>query len=66
MAFGNCTSLTSVYCKATTPPTRGYNECSYGSEPIGCKIYVPRNSVKAYKSAEYWKRYADDIVGYDF
>ena len=64
--FGGCTSLTSVYCKATTPPTGGYNEFSYGSEPTGCKIYVPRNSVKAYKSAEYWKWYADDIVGYDF
>lgn len=30
------------------------------------KIYVPRNSVKAYKSAEGWKDYANYIVGYDF
>ena len=30
------------------------------------KIYVPMESVEAYKSAEYWKNYADAIVGYDF
>lgn len=29
-------------------------------------IYVPRNSVEAYKSAAYWSEYASDIVGYDF
>ena len=32
----------------------------------GLKIYVPRNSVDAYKSAEYWSDYAANIVGYDF
>ena len=68
-AFYNCHWLGSVYCKATTPPTRGSNvfsEDDYRSKPIGCKIYVPRNSVEAYKSAEGWKEYAEDIVGYDF
>lgn len=30
------------------------------------KIYVPKESVEAYKSAKYWSDYADDIVGYDF
>ena len=33
---------------------------------IGCKIYVPTESVDEYKSAEHWSEYADDIVGYDF
>ena len=37
-----------------------------GYKPIGCKIYVPSNSVEAYKSAEYWSDYADYIEGYDF
>lgn len=32
----------------------------------GRKIYVPHNSVSAYKSAEYWSDYASYIVGYDF
>ena len=67
--FYGCTSLKSVYCKATTPPTEGSYIFSYfnnGYKPIGCKIYVPRNSVEAYKSADGWKEYADYIVGYDF
>ena len=68
-AFYNCTSLTSVYCKPTTPPTGGSYMFSYyysGDKPIGCKIYVPRNSVSAYKAKQYWIDYADYIVGYDF
>ena len=32
----------------------------------GRKIYVPYNSVDAYKSADGWSRYASDIVGYNF
>ena len=32
----------------------------------GRKIYVPTESVEAYKSAYYWRDYADDIVGYNF
>ena len=34
--------------------------------PIGCNIYVPAESVEAYKSAQYWSDYADYIVGYNF
>jgi hypothetical protein len=30
------------------------------------KIYVPMESVDAYKSAVGWKDYADKIVGYNF
>ena len=68
-AFWLCSSLAEVYCKPITPPAGGSNMFSYysnGLRPIGCTIYVPRNSVSAYKSAEYWSEYADDIVGYDF
>ena len=69
-AFSGCSSLTSVYCKPTTPPTAVliyssewnafYNKASM------FKIYVPRNSVGAYKTARYWSDYADYIVGYGF
>lgn len=67
--FIGCSSLTSVYCKPTTPPTGSFAMFSYSDEenrPIGCKIYVPRDSVEAYKSAKYWSDYADQIVGVVF
>ena len=63
-AFYYCTSLTSVYCKATTPPAGGSS--MFSSNGSGRKIYVPMESVEAYKSASYWRDYASDIVGYDF
>ena len=70
-AFYGCTSLTSVYCKPTTPPSGdadmfSYNSYGYGYKPIGCKIYVPRASVSAYKAASYWSYYKSYIEPYDF
>ena len=63
-AFAGCKNLKEVFCKATTPPSISigvfYNNAS------DCKIYVPRESVEAYKSAKGWKDYASAIVGYDF
>ena len=32
----------------------------------GRKIYVPMESVEAYKSASGWSKYPSAIVGYDF
>ena len=32
----------------------------------GRKIYVPAESVDAYKTASGWSNYASAIVGYDF
>ena len=63
-AFGGCSSLTSVYCKAITPPAGG--DFMFYDNASGCKIYVPMESVNAYKSAEGWSDYADAIVGYNF
>ena len=63
-AFYNCKSLTSVYCKATTPPS-GDSSMFYNNAS-GRKIYVPTESVRAYKTAEFWSKYAADIVGYNF
>ena len=68
-AFSDCISLTSVYCKATTPPSLGDYVFKYwdsGYVNIGCAIYVPAESVEAYKAASGWSDYAADIVGYDF
>ena len=63
-AFYRCNSLKEVYCKATTPPAGG-SDMFYGNASDR-KIYVPRNSVSAYKSAKYWSDYKNYIVGYDF
>ena len=63
-AFYNCSSLTSVYCKAITPPAGGAS--MFSSNASGRKIYVPMESVEAYKSASRWSIYADSIVGYNF
>ena len=69
--FDACWSLKRVYCKATTPPildNRGslFGEVFGEEEDIVCTIYVPRNSVEAYKAASGWRQYASSIVGYDF
>ena len=59
--FNNCSILSTVYCAPTTPPTVG----SWAFETT-CKIYVPRQSINAYKSANNWSEYASQIEGYDF
>ena len=69
-AFSCCDSLTSVFCKAATPPSVTLNFYGYwvafNDNASGRKIYVPMESVEAYKSAEWWSEYADDIEGYNF
>ena len=65
--FYHCTNLVSVYCKATTPPTWGYYASSvFTDNAPDRKIYVPTDSVDAYKTASGWSSLASDIVGYDF
>ena len=57
-AFDSCSSLTSVTVEATTPPTLGryvFNGTN------NCPIYVPSQSVNAYKSASGWSTYSSRI-----
>lgn len=63
-AFSWCSNLKEVYCKPTTPPTINHN-IFYESNSIR-KIYVPLNSVEAYKTSPYWSEHADQIVGVVF
>jgi hypothetical protein len=63
-AFYGCSKLKDVYCKPKTPPTG--NMSMFANNASGLKIYVPRNSVEAYKSASYWSLYSSNIEGYDF
>ena len=68
-AFANCSGLSSVYCKATTPPVALISFGYWGAfddNASGRKIYVPMESVEAYKTAEGWSNYSSYIVGYNF
>ena len=64
-AFSDCDSLTSVYCEAITPPIL-VGDMVFFDNADSRKIYVPTESIDAYKTAEGWSDYADDIVAYDF
>ena len=57
-AFEGCSSLTSITINATTPPTLG----SSGTIPSNVtNIYVPAESVEAYKAASGWSSYSSKI-----
>lgn len=56
-AFRNCTAMESFVIKTVVPPTLG-NEAFSGNP---CTIYVPDESVDAYKSATNWNKYANRI-----
>ena len=56
--FNRCTSLTSITVNAATPPTLG---SSVFNNTNNCPIYVPSESVDAYKSATNWSTYASRI-----
>ena len=63
-AFNGCSSLAIVYCKPTTPPVGGSS--MFKGNASGRKIFVPTESVEAYKTASYWSSFKSDIVGCDF
>ena len=56
--FYYCSGLTSVTIQATTPPSLGSNAFISTND---CPIYVPAESVDAYKKATNWKTYASRI-----
>lgn len=63
-AFSYCESLKKVYVKATTPPIiLSYIQPPFAGTPIS-KVFVPSDSVTAYKNASYWKEFT--IEGYNF
>lgn len=56
--------MSSFYCKATTPPN--INWMAFYMIDSNFVIYVPTESIDAYKTAAGWSDYADRIVGYNF
>ena len=63
-AFVECDALSEFYCKAVTPPD--FNWMAFYMIDSNFVIYVPTESIDAYKTAAGWSDYADRIVGYNF
>ena len=59
-AFMGCSKLRSVKCYATVPPTLG-DKYVFDYNAADRKIYVPAESLDAYKEHDDWSRYADSI-----
>ena len=57
-AFRDCIGLRSITVHSTTPPTLG---SGVFDNTNNCPIYVPSNSVDAYKAASGWSDYASRI-----
>ncbi len=55
-AFNGCTGIKKIECKATTPPACALLTFG-GVNRQECKLYVPRESINAYKSAQEWKEF---------
>ena len=53
-AFDNCTGLTSIYSNAVTPPACRDN-AFHEDTKWDCSLYVPKESIDAYKAANVWK-----------
>lgn len=60
-AFKNCTGLTTVFCKAVTPPTLD-EDVFLSVDQSTCKLYVPYKSIDAYKSANQWKDFTNILA----
>ena len=58
-AFQNNTTLEAFVCRATTPPSLANSNAL--SSTNNCPIYVPNDSVEAYKTASNWSSYASRI-----
>ena len=63
-AFSGCSSLSSVYIKSITPPT--LYSYAFDDNAHVRKIYVPRASRSAYKTASGWSNYSSAIEPYDY
>lgn len=57
--FASCNRLRTIICRAVTPPQVGGTTLQ--GMPSDCKIYVPDESVEAYKTAQFWSVRADYI-----
>ena len=59
-AFYDCSRLSEVIVNAVVPPTLGADVFKYCNANL--QIKVPAESLQAYKTADKWSDYADDII----
>lgn len=57
-AFYDNHSLTTIYCMSSTPPNMGGQGFDASQEET-MSIYVPSNSINAYKSSSYWEHFSN-------
>lgn len=62
-AFKLCSNLKTMIVRATTPPTAEETDKKRVSNV--CTIYVPAESLQAYKESPYWRAQADQIKAID-
>lgn len=62
-AFKLCSNLRTMIVRATTPPTAEETDKKRVSNV--CTIYVPAESLQAYKESPYWRAQADQIEAID-
>ena len=55
-AFYNCTSLTTINCLNTTPPSVG-DAALYGVSRFGCTFFVPEESIYKYGETTPWNEF---------
>ena len=59
-AFQDCTGLTKVHCRAIIPP-KITPYTFFGVGKTTCKVYVPKGTAEAYKSATGWNEFKNII-----
>ena len=55
-AFDKCTGLINLVSMAIEPPACG-NKAFNKVDKIACKLFVPKESINAYKGAEQWREF---------
>lgn len=63
-ALSNCSTVTKITCKASTPPTlpaAAYDHTyrCFQNVPTDCPIYVPKQSVNTYKETAGWNTFTN-------
>lgn len=57
-AFGDCTKVKKVICRAVTPPTHEYGQSILdGCDMTNVKLYVPAMSIDRYRAMSGWKTF---------